>query len=278
MELEIQTSENLLYYTKKIKNKIDDIATGFFNIGYYLWEIKHHNYFSENGYKDVYEFAEKELNFKKISTHNFIAIVDKYADWSQGAYPKMWIAEKYKKFGYSQLTEMLSLAPEHRENINSEMTIKQIREVKKEIKFSVQEVLPGQINILDADFEVVKDAAVEIVPAFIYENQIKIIESLEESRNNLIDELNVATTFQNKYKNLDLKYTALLHEQNNHTAPATSKDNILDYLNKRLEVLRSLAKGEKKSKSNDYFLYLGGFNEVEFLIRDVERDFELEVN
>lgn len=85
MELEkIQTSENLSYYVDKIKKKIDVIAISFFDIGYYLFEIKYYQHYLENGYKDIYEFAEKELNFKKISTHNFIAIVDKYAAHDDG--------------------------------------------------------------------------------------------------------------------------------------------------------------------------------------------------
>jgi hypothetical protein len=169
MENKIQTSENLDYYSDKIKKKITDIANDFFSIGYWLWEIKHFNHAAEKGYKDVYEYAEKELSFKKISTHNFIAIVDKYADWSQGSYPKMWIAEKYKSFGYSQLTEMLSLAPDHREKVNPDMTIKEIRELKKQVKKELDEQYPTNDKVIDVEFKV------DLVEEVIEVSQVKEI-------------------------------------------------------------------------------------------------------
>jgi hypothetical protein len=152
MALEVvQTSGELERYVGKIKDKINNISSDFFYIGYYLWEVNHFKHYLEHGYKNVYEFAENELNFKKSSTSNFILLVEKYADYSQGPYPKMWMAEKYKAFGYSHLVEMLSLSADRREEIKPDMTIKEIREIKKEVK----KIVP---DVFETDFVEVKQA------------------------------------------------------------------------------------------------------------------------
>ena len=149
----VQTSA-LDDYVSKIKNTINEIANDFFTIGYYLWEIREYKYYLDRGYKDIVEFAEKELNFKKRSTYNFIAIVEHFAEYDNNSYPKMWIDKKYREYGYSQLTEMLSLAPEQREIVKPDMTIKEIREIKKVSTAISSE--PAEEKIIDANFEEVK--------------------------------------------------------------------------------------------------------------------------
>lgn len=143
MKKELQTSaqdrENKLVmldsHVANIKDAIDRIANDFFRIGYYLWEIKNFRWYEEKGYKDIVEFSEKELNFKKRSTYNFIAIVENFAEWDlKNNYPKMWIADKYRRHGYSQLCEMLSLSEKQRDNVNVDMTVKEIRQLKKSNK------------------------------------------------------------------------------------------------------------------------------------------------
>lgn len=157
---EVQTSAQIRLddYTAKIKKTMEDLTQDFFRIGYYLWEIRNFGWYKSKGYKDIVEFAEAELNFKKRSTYNFIAIVENFAEWNNG-YPKFWIDEKYRKFGYSQLAEMLSLAPEARENINPDMTVKQIRETKKEHKAN-EDKIANEIfdklyndNVIDVEFK-----------------------------------------------------------------------------------------------------------------------------
>ena len=43
----------------------------------------------------------------------------------------MWLDDKYKQYSYSQLREMLSMSEENRKQVNPDMSIEQIRELKK---------------------------------------------------------------------------------------------------------------------------------------------------
>lgn len=130
--------------TEKIKKAMYEAAKQFVYIGFLLWEVKQYHYYEASGYQDVYDYAEKELNFKKSSTKNFIAVAEtfgnKYYGKFNGGYcilPTMNLQPQYKDFKYSQLVEMLSMSDSKRKQVTPDMTIKQIREIKKEPEFAL---------------------------------------------------------------------------------------------------------------------------------------------
>lgn len=123
--------------TEKIRRAMFDAARQFVYIGFLLWEVQEYGYYMEKGYASVYEYAERELGFKKSSTKNFIAI--NYQFGSRDGRPcgiaherTMTLQPKYEQFNYSQLCEMLSMSDKQREKVTPDMTVKQIRELKKE--------------------------------------------------------------------------------------------------------------------------------------------------
>ena len=125
--------------TEKIKQAMYEAARQFVYIGFLLWEVKQNHYYKEKGYENVYEYAEIELGFKKSSTKNFIGISETFGNkyynspYAKNAIlPTMQLKPEYKDFNYSQLCEMLAMSPAKRETITPNMTIKQIREVKKQ--------------------------------------------------------------------------------------------------------------------------------------------------
>lgn len=130
--------------TEKIKRAMYDAARQFVYIGFLLWEVEEYNYYSEKGYQNVYEYAETELGFKRSSTKNFIAINGEFGceDTKKiggiAHERKMSLQPKYEKFNYSQLCEMLSMSDAKRERVQPDMTIKQIREIKKEPEFELE--------------------------------------------------------------------------------------------------------------------------------------------
>ena len=123
--------------TEKIKKAMYDAAKQFVYIGFLLWEVQEYGYYTENGYADVYEYAEKELNFKRSSTKNFIAVAKTFG-WHKGDCSgdytgvTMTINQDYKNFSYSQLVEMLSMSEKQRQLVSSDMTVKEIRQLKKD--------------------------------------------------------------------------------------------------------------------------------------------------
>ena len=130
--------------TEKIKRAMYEAAKQFVYIGFLLWEVKQYRYYEASGYQDIYDYAEKELNFKKSSTKNFIAVAEtfgnKYYKQFNEKYctlPTMTLKPEYKDFKYSQLVEMLAMSDTKRKQVTPDMTIKQIREIKKEPEFAL---------------------------------------------------------------------------------------------------------------------------------------------
>ena len=112
---------------------MQNAAKEFVYIGFLLWEVKRYEYFYELNYGSVYEYAEAELGFKRSSTKNFIAICEEFCrrnDWDKSM-PTMHLDSKWNDFRYSQLTEMLSMSAKQREQAKPDMTVKQLRELKK---------------------------------------------------------------------------------------------------------------------------------------------------
>lgn len=125
--------------TEKIKRAMYDAARQFVYIGFLLWEVQEYVYYREKGYGSVYEYAEKELGFKKSSTKNFIAI--NYEFGCRNGLPRgiahertMSLQPQYQQFNYSQLCEMLSMSDKQRAKVTPDMTVKQIREMKREVE------------------------------------------------------------------------------------------------------------------------------------------------
>ena len=125
-------------HTQKIKECVANIADDFYHIGFYLREVKMFEYYRGGGYESFVEYAEKELGFKKSAAYNLIRICEKFGA-RQGNSLKYWIDPKYKDYNSGQLCEMLSLSPAKQEIVTPDMTVKEIRELKK-IEKEVNEV------------------------------------------------------------------------------------------------------------------------------------------
>lgn len=163
---------------KKVK---DD----FMYIGFLLWEVNHFKYFESKGYSSVVEYAEKELNFKQAATYNFISLCDKFSAKRENGYPTMQLDEKFKDFNFSQLVEIKSLTLEQVNSISSDMSIRDIKKKKKELK---NEPVIIENNIIDVEF---KQDQVDLVenhtvifadPVPVVKDKVAIMEYLNDRR------------------------------------------------------------------------------------------------
>lgn len=128
-------------HTKKIKETLDKVANDFIYIGFLLWEVKFYDYYKEYGYKNVVEYAQKELNFKKAATYNFISVCEKFSRKTASGFPTMNLDDKYSKFNFTQLCEVLPLSPSQLDTITPDMSKQEIREKKKELKSKDENVI-----------------------------------------------------------------------------------------------------------------------------------------
>ena len=124
--------------TEKVKRAMYESARQFVYIGFLLRETKMMKYYEEGGYKDIYDYAAKELNFKRTSTKNFIAIAETFGVQEEqcgriiNQKQTMHLQPKYEKFNYGQLVELLAMKEKDREQATPDMTVRQLRELKKE--------------------------------------------------------------------------------------------------------------------------------------------------
>lgn len=140
-----------------IKEESVKIKKSFVKIGWYLKHIQDNELYLEDGYANINECAKEQLGYSQSTVSRFISICEKFSKNHNS--PEL--DEKYSGFDKSQMMEMLPLSAEQLEQVTQDMTVKQIREIKKgkekkaegiKIQEAVSDVvLPGQTSI-EEDF------------------------------------------------------------------------------------------------------------------------------
>ena len=110
-----------------LREKLDNMKMSFIAAGYYMKYIRDHELFREDGYESIWEFAEDNYGIKKSTASRWMSMNDKF---SQGGNSPI-LAEEYRGFEKSQLQEMLYLDDKQMETVTPDMTVKEIREVRK---------------------------------------------------------------------------------------------------------------------------------------------------
>ncbi len=123
----LKSSSSLKYNADKIKSLIDSVSKNYVNVGYILNQIKKEDLIL-CGYKDIYEYAEECFNFKSTSVKNMMSIAKKFCVDNEYYFS---LKEEYKNFSYSQLTEMLSVSDSNLIEFKEDMTIKEMKYLKK---------------------------------------------------------------------------------------------------------------------------------------------------
>lgn len=117
---------------KYILTDMSDIRRSFIRLGFHLYEFERMCYYEDFGYTSIAEFAEKNLGLSKTQVSVYKNIYLEFGFYDEhSSVPKMWLDDKYKQYSYSQLREMLPMSEEKRKQVKPDMTIEQIREIKK---------------------------------------------------------------------------------------------------------------------------------------------------
>lgn len=133
-----------------IKGYLTEIANTYLLVAYRIYEMNRNKTYRLK-YKNIVEACQAELGFKKSTTYNMINIVEEFGKPDSSGFITYSSLFGVEKFSYSQLCEMLSLSDKQRLKVTSEMTVKEIREIKKEEK------------VIDVVVEPVNDVPVEPV-------------------------------------------------------------------------------------------------------------------
>lgn len=110
-----------------IRRDLESMSRKFITIGYYLKMIRDNEMYRQDGFRDIWEFAQDTYGISKSTCSRWMAMNDKFSQDGNSPYLK----EEYRDFGKSQLQEMLYLTDEQMQQARPDMTAKEIREIRK---------------------------------------------------------------------------------------------------------------------------------------------------
>lgn len=111
-------------YTAKIQDAINRTKKEFIYIGMLLCEVDSFGYYKEAGFENVYDYCEVTFGFKRSSTNNFMRVYRQFGE-------AMSLKEAYKRYSYSQLTEMCSMNGDQLSQCKPEYSVQKLRELKR---------------------------------------------------------------------------------------------------------------------------------------------------
>ncbi|MGN1044252.1 MAG: hypothetical protein ACI4PR_05655 [Acutalibacteraceae bacterium] len=136
---ESRVSENysdFLSSVKYVHSDLNDLQHSYIRLGFHLHEIKKYNYYQHFGYWNFYHFCADNFGLDRSTVSRLLDVSCTFCMRHQDKphLQTMFIDEKYKDYSYSQLCEMIPLSSDQRKQIKPNMTVKQIRELKKQLK------------------------------------------------------------------------------------------------------------------------------------------------
>lgn len=132
-------------------------SAAYVDIACALWQIYHNEYYRIDNYKNIAEFALDAFEIKKTATHNYIRVIEKFGNITDGKVTGL--QDAYKDFKCSQLVNMLSFTPEQIEAVQPDWSVRKIVEFGKQpLAIEAEESEDAQQEIIDSEAVEVEDA------------------------------------------------------------------------------------------------------------------------
>lgn len=142
-----------------IRNGLKDAAQSVITVGYYLKAVRDNELFRSAGYETIWDYAWGEYGFSKGTASRYMKRNDRFSIGGNSPI----IADEFRAFNRSQLQEMLSLDDEQMSTVTPDMTVREIRELRRPKEIPYFEI-PGQLSLSDfpeLDEAETEDSAVE---------------------------------------------------------------------------------------------------------------------
>ena len=154
-----------LYIDANLKSAVRNVIA----VGYYLKCVRDGELFREAGFETIWDYAKERYGFSTSTASRYMSRNDRFS--KDGNSPVL--AEQYKDFGKSQLQEMLSLDAEQLSQVTPDMTVQQIRDVRKPapLKNVSHVAIPGQVEL--TDFPGITPETVEMAAASREERMVE---------------------------------------------------------------------------------------------------------
>lgn len=127
-----------------IRASLKDAARSVIAVGHYLKVIRDKELYREAGYENVWDYAADRFGFSKSTASRYMTRNDKF---SVGGNSPI-LAEEFREYSKAQLQEMLSLDAEQMSAVTPDMTVREIRELRRPKEIPYFEI-PGQLSLSD---------------------------------------------------------------------------------------------------------------------------------
>lgn len=195
-----------------IREELVKTKKSFVKIGWYLKHIHDEKMYEKDGYADIFELAKDKFGITMTTASRFMNICEEFS--IGGDSPEL--DERFLEYSVSQLFEMLPMNSEDRDDITPDMSVKEIRKVKKEKKKNESDA-----DILDQTTEL-SDSELEKDDAMVYVGQDEINSAATLSFASLNE---VSVSLQN-LRNTVIRLEDVL-SKNEVIAPEEINDNII---------------------------------------------------
>lgn len=136
-----------------VKENLVSTVAAFIASGYWLKCIRDSRGYEKDGYRTLWECAEAEFGLKKSEASRAMSMNDKYSVDGNSPY----VIESYKQYSKSQLHEMLKMTDEQMGQVTPDMTVKDIREMKREKMEAFGEAIKPELESWERLLEWVRD-------------------------------------------------------------------------------------------------------------------------
>lgn len=127
-----------------IRKGLKDAAQSVITVGYYLKAVRDNELFRSAGYETIWDYAWGEYGFSKGTASRYMKRNDRFSIGGNSPI----IADEFRAFNRSQLQEMLSLDAEQMSTVTPDMTVREIRELRRPKEIPYFEI-PGQLSLSD---------------------------------------------------------------------------------------------------------------------------------
>lgn len=141
--------EQAMCSVKYIYKDLNDIRRSYITLGFHLNEFEQCGFYQEFGYDTMAEMCEANFGLDKSAYSRCINVWREFC-LKQNSCPTMFLEEKYKDYSYSQLVELLPMDEKHRKLVKPDMSVREIRELKRKCLIPAAKIAQVIEHVMDA--------------------------------------------------------------------------------------------------------------------------------
>ena len=187
-------NKKLASHTKAIEKLMTATKRNMFEISARLLVIRNENLFEDDGFKDVFDYANQLFGYKKNMVYKLTTAAEKFIEQSpQGKGYVSILTHENEDYTVSQLIELNAIEPDtavkldELEVISPQMTTKEIREVVKAYKKGEIDE-NGNFKKVEAEAEEVEEAEAEAVEVEKVDETAKLLIATADNISKILED------------------------------------------------------------------------------------------